>query len=174
MIWYFANVTTTKVRIPQVYVTIKSKILRGGLSGIPDDDVNLRPYSLAANLLQVSALNGDISAQLSFGRVASNPIRVKSEAKRDKNEYATDTANPITDISPPGRRSGGVRSFPLGAKIGFALILAGAAIIRLWLGAMRPFGLLMLRRGDIAKALGYGVLSAGLFALSFKVWLLGG
>jgi hypothetical protein len=60
-----------------------------------------------------------------------------------------------------------------GAQIGISLVVGGLAWVALWC-ALRPFGLLVIGRSDVAKASGYGFLSLCLFGLSRWIWMLGG
>lgn len=91
-----------------------------------------------------------------------------------QNKNTTGPANVGSSRCPPSAISGCVRRFPLGAQIGISLIFAGAAILCVILGAMRPFSLFVIGRSDIAKAIGYGFMGSSLFVVSFWIWMLGG
>lgn len=115
-----------------------------------------------------------VSSQLSLRSVPSDRVSLIGEANRNQNQNAAETADIQPNLCPPSAISGCIRRFPLGAQIGVSLILGGSAILCVILGAMRPFGLLVIGRSDIVKAISYGFLSVSLFAAGLWVWMLGG
>lgn len=128
---------------------------------------------IKADLFNHNRSGTEIGTQFAFCGVASNQIGMECQSERNKNTYQAAQPNKSTDPCPPraiGRRICGL---PLGAQIGITAIIAGLAWLSFLIGALRPFGLLVISRRDIAKATGYGTLSLCLFALSFWIGMIG-
>lgn len=133
-------------------------------------------YYKAASIIQLidgTGFNPNIGPKLTFSRVTGDSIRINRKTNGDSNGKEAKSAKPGSPRCPPGSVSGCVRRLPLGAQIVIALIFLGAA----WLAfdrAFRPFGQLIISRRDIRQAIGYGLLSLGLFAISAWTWMLPG
>lgn len=122
---------------------------------------------------KLDARDADISPELTLGGVARDPIRAISQIEGNQNKAGASNADKAASPCPPRAVGGSVCGFPLGAQIGAAAILALAAWGFILIGALRPFGLLDIRRRDIAKALGYGLLGAGLLFAAFRIGMIG-
>jgi hypothetical protein len=143
-----------------------------GLSLIPVFDLNLKRLPQRQDA-SIHSFNANVSSQLAFGRVSGDPVGLKGKEQGAKNKQAADTAYPSAPRCPPGRISGCIRRFPLGAQIGISLIIAGLAWASIW-GAFRPFGLLVITRRDALQGAGAALLGVGLLGLSGYVWMMGG
>lgn len=118
-------------------------------------------------------INSKIGSQLPLSRITSNPIRMKSKGKRDEDPSQTAYTDQPASPCPPRAIGSSVCGLPLGAQIGISAIIAGLAWFCLLVGAFRPFGLLVIGRRDLIKAVGYGLLSIGLFVVAFSIGMIG-
>ena len=119
------------------------------------------------------ATDMDIGPQLSLRGVPRDTVGLKGEEQGGQNKDTAYATDPSAPLCPPGRVSGCVRRFPLGAQIGVSLVIAGLAWIALW-RAFRPFGLLIISRRDVFQGLGAALLGSVLLGLSGYVWMMGG
>ena len=129
-------------------------------------------------ILNIKAFSPDIadvavSPQLSLRSIAGNRIGTESQSKSDQNKNRAYSGSEPGNRCPPGRISGCIRRFPLGAQIGISLVVALAALLSL-ARAFRPFGLLVVTRRDRLQGAGSALAGIGLLWLSFRVWMLGG
>lgn len=119
------------------------------------------------------ALNGEVATNLRLTGFASNSVGLEGEIDGNEDKQAADPAYPSLPRCPPGRVSGCIRRFPLGAQIGISLIIAGIALAVYW-RAFRPFGLLVISRRDVFQSAGAALLGTGLLWISLRIWMLGG
>lgn len=151
----------------------QTKVMRRCLTRILDFYLQNKSRAVLKNRNGASG-DTNVSAQLPVSSLPSNSISLVSEANSDQHQQSTNAAYPSRSACPPGRVSGCIRRFPLSAQIGVSLILSGLAWFCLLIGAFRPFGLLVIGRRDVLKALSYGLLGIGLLCGSFGVWMMGG
>jgi len=148
------------------------KNCRWGLPEIFDDNAHapIRGVCIKlSNPVNAYRIYPDVRHKLLLSSLSRDNVGLVSEADSNQHQKSTDPAYPSGNRCPPGGISGCVRRFPLGAQIGIALFLSGAAWVCLLLGAFRPFGLLVVGRRDIIKVMGCGFLGVGLLCGSFGV-----
>jgi hypothetical protein len=147
------------------------ELSRRGRAVVLDGDDGLQ--SLPTKTHNLPIIHADVSSKLSLRGIARDPVGAKGQVESDQNQNGANRRGEPSYRCPPGRVSGCVRRFPLGAQIGIALVIAGLALA-LIVRALRPLGLLVVTRRDALQSVGAALLGGGLLWLSFRVWMMGG
>lgn len=105
-----------------------------------------------------------IGPQLAASGVPRNSVGLIGQPNGEQNGSRTDNGSNTGGPCPPRAIGRSVCGFPLGAQIGITAIIAALARFCFFTRALRPFDLLVIHRSDIAKAIGYGLLSLCLLA----------
>ncbi|QNA83219.1 hypothetical protein G4G27_03760 [Sphingomonas sp. So64.6b] len=152
-------------------------IISWGVAEVPQNEFDAifrfcRSVLISFTLSDCYAIDVQISPKLAFRRIARDPVRVKGQTDGGQDTKEAEASEPSGKSCPPSGLFGGVGCLPLSAQLVIALVFGGAAGLAFW-RALRPFGLLMISRGDIRTSIAYTGVSLGLLAISGWIWMLG-
>lgn len=156
--------------VPQRHPDFVTHFLRRSLASVPNDYVDPGGRILSRGYIEVDR---NVGPKLLFVSVPSDAVGAIGKPESKTYPKQAESAESAPNYCPPGRVSGCIRRFPLSAQIVIALIAPLAAWWALY-RATEPFGFIVLRRTWKREALGYGLLSLGLFGLSLGMWMLPG
>ena len=148
-------------------------VVRGRLSVVRDFQSYLEDLAYLERLNDLRFAEANVCAKLAFCCLPRDVICLKGKTEGEQHQDPANAAYPRGNLRPLGGERGGVSGFPLGAQIAVSLVVAALALSLIF-RAMKPFGLLVIRRADILRAAAYGLSGLAMLGVSGWIWMLGG